>query len=165
MYNLYTMMTSSNGNIFCVIGHLCGEFSDPRWIPRQRPVAPSFDVFFDLRLNKRLSKQSWSWRFETPLCPLWRHCNTFVREYFRWTNIVLDNDLTHQSMETSSKYPFYAILKEYWVNSNGNKIYGNNLAVLFANTKLQTCGFIVLSGESNSFYPYYVDKSPILKAT
>ena len=29
----------------------------------------------DLRLNKRLSKQSWGWWFETLLCPLWRHCN------------------------------------------------------------------------------------------
>ena len=32
------------------IGHL--------WFPSQRPVARSFDVFFDLRLNKQLSKQS-----------------------------------------------------------------------------------------------------------
>ena len=30
---------------------------------------------FDLRLNKRLSKQSWGWWFETISCPLWRHCN------------------------------------------------------------------------------------------
>ena len=30
---------------------------------------------FDLRLNKRLSKQSWGWWFETPSRPLWRHCN------------------------------------------------------------------------------------------
>ena len=30
-----------------------GEF------PAQRPVMQSFDVFFDLRLNKRLSKQWW----------------------------------------------------------------------------------------------------------
>ena len=28
-----------------------------------------------LRLNKRLSKQSWGWWFETPSCPLWRHRN------------------------------------------------------------------------------------------
>ena len=41
----------------------------------QRPVMRSFDVFFDLRLNKRLSKQSWGWWFETLSCPLWRHCN------------------------------------------------------------------------------------------
>ena len=26
------MMTSSNGNIFCVTGHLCGEFTGHRWI-------------------------------------------------------------------------------------------------------------------------------------
>ena len=44
-------------------------------IPAQRPVTQSFDVFFDLRLNKRLSKQSWGWWFETLSCPLWRQCN------------------------------------------------------------------------------------------
>ena len=44
-----------------------GEF------PAQRPVALSFDVFFDLRLNKRLSEQSWGWWFETLSCPLWRY--------------------------------------------------------------------------------------------
>ena len=31
--------------------------------------------FFDLHLNKRLSKQSWGWWFETLSGPLWRHCN------------------------------------------------------------------------------------------
>ena len=30
------MMTSSNGNIFGVTGHLCGEFTGPRWIPRTK---------------------------------------------------------------------------------------------------------------------------------
>ena len=63
------MMTSSNGNIFRVTGHLCGEF------PAQRPVTRSFDVFFDLRLNKRLSKQWWGWGFETLSRPLWRLFN------------------------------------------------------------------------------------------
>ena len=43
--------------------------------PSQRPVARSFDVFFDPRLNKRLSKPSWGWWFETPSYSLWRHCN------------------------------------------------------------------------------------------
>ena len=45
-----------------------GEFS------AQRPVTRGFDVFFDLRLSKRLSKQSWVWWFETPSRPLWRQC-------------------------------------------------------------------------------------------
>ena len=31
---LAIMMTSSNGNTFRVTGHLCGEFTGPRWIPR-----------------------------------------------------------------------------------------------------------------------------------
>ena len=31
-----SMMTSSNGNIFRVTGHLCGEFTGPRWIPRTK---------------------------------------------------------------------------------------------------------------------------------
>ena len=30
------MMTLSNGNIFRVTGHLCGEFTGPRWIPRTK---------------------------------------------------------------------------------------------------------------------------------
>ena len=41
----------------------------------QRPVTRSFDNFFDLRVNERLSKQSWGWWFETPSSSLWRHCN------------------------------------------------------------------------------------------
>ena len=55
------MMTSSNGNNFRVTGPLCGEFTGPGEFPTQRPVTRSFDVFFDLRLNKRLSKQPWGW--------------------------------------------------------------------------------------------------------
>ena len=36
-----------------------GNSPVPGEFPTQRPVTRSFDVFFDLRLNKRLSKQSW----------------------------------------------------------------------------------------------------------
>ena len=52
-----------------------GNSPVPGEFPTQRPVTRSFDVFFDLRLNKRLSKQSWGWWFETLSHPLWRHCN------------------------------------------------------------------------------------------
>ena len=44
-------------------------------VPSQRPVTRSFDVFFDLCLNKRLRKQSCGWWFETLSRPLWRHGN------------------------------------------------------------------------------------------
>ena len=43
--------------------------------PTQRPVTRNFDVYIDLRLYKRLNKQSWGWWFERLSCPLWRHCN------------------------------------------------------------------------------------------
>ena len=42
---LILMMTSSNRNIFRFTDHLCGEFTGHRWIPSQRPVTRSFDVF------------------------------------------------------------------------------------------------------------------------
>ena len=52
-----------------------GNSPVPGEFPTQRPVTRSCDVFFDLRLNKRLSKQSWGWWFETPSHPLWRRSN------------------------------------------------------------------------------------------
>ena len=71
----FVMITSSSGNIFRVTGPLCGEFTGPGEFPTQRPVTRSFDVFFDLRLNKRLSKHSWGWWFATLSWSLWRHHN------------------------------------------------------------------------------------------
>ena len=53
----------------------CWEFTGHRWISLTQTVTRSFDVFFDLRLNKRLSKQSRRRWFETPSRSLWRHCN------------------------------------------------------------------------------------------
>ena len=76
-------------------GHLCGEFTGHRWIPRTNPVTRSFDVFLDLLPNKRMSKQQWwGWWFETPSWPLWRHCNgRFV--YFMPGKVKTGTFLTH----------------------------------------------------------------------
>ena len=52
-----------------------GNSPVPGELPTQRPVTRSFDVYFDLRPNKWLSKQSWGWWFETLSCSLWRHRN------------------------------------------------------------------------------------------
>ena len=73
-----TMMTSSNGKnslslALCVENSpVTGEF------PAPRPVTRSFEVFFDLRLNKRLSKQWLGWWLETQSCSLRRHCSDVV---------------------------------------------------------------------------------------
>ena len=62
--------------MFSALLAICaGNSPVPGEIPTQRPVTRSFEVFFDLRLNKRLSKQSWGWWFEMPSRPLWRHRN------------------------------------------------------------------------------------------
>ena len=70
-------MTSSHRNIFRITRH-SSEF------PSQRPMTWNFDVFFDLRLNKWLSKQWWGWRFETPSCSLWHNCDvlSFIYDQF-----------------------------------------------------------------------------------
>ena len=46
-----------------------GEF------PSQRLMTQNFDVFFDMRLNKRFSKRSRRRWLETQSHSLWRHCN------------------------------------------------------------------------------------------
>ena len=59
---------------FSALLAICAGHSPvPGEIPAKRPVTQSFDVFFDLRLNKRFSKQSWGWWFETLSRTLWRH--------------------------------------------------------------------------------------------
>ena len=77
------MMTSWNGNIFRVTGPFWRDSIVHRWIPLKMPVTRShmYDVFFDVRLNKWLSKHSRHRGFETPWCSLWRHCNDSVYAY------------------------------------------------------------------------------------
>ena len=89
------MMTSSNANIFALLALCEGNSPVTGEFPSQRPVTRSFDVFFDLRLNKRLSnvmlhndqwceassflyccprqtvEQTGIWDVSTPI---WRHC-------------------------------------------------------------------------------------------
>ena len=111
-------------SIFSALLALCagnspvtGEF------PSARPVTRSFHVFFDLRLNKRLTKHSWGWWFETPSRSLWRHCNkannTGVRQrdvtirtltlYMYWIGIWIDRGIYCNSLNTIKLTWRYAI--------------------------------------------------------
>ena len=96
------MMTSSNGNIFRVTGPLGGEFTGPGEFPTQRPVTRSFDVFFDLCLNKRLSKQPLGWWFETPPWSLWRHCNASAYFFVHSESVFIINLCLILSVRTES---------------------------------------------------------------
>ena len=67
---------------FALLAICAGNSSVPGEFPTQRPVMRSFDAYFDLRPNKRLSKQSWGWWLEPPSRPLWRHRNNLYNEIF-----------------------------------------------------------------------------------
>ena len=79
--------------IFSALLDICaGNSPVPGEFHTQRPVTRSLDVFFDLHLNKPLSKQSRGWWFEMPPCPLWRHSNA---DFFRYEPVggVSPNDV------------------------------------------------------------------------
>ena len=82
------MMTSSTGNILRVTGHLCRQFTGPRWIART-----GLYILSDLRLNKRKSRQSSGWWFETLSGPLWRHCNDMIKSWYPYDVIAEHDDV------------------------------------------------------------------------
>ena len=79
-------------NISRVTGLLCGKFPATGEFTAQRPLTRSFDVFFDLSLNKELSKQSWGWWLETPSCSLLHQCN--AKDYTDY-GLLLPVTFTH----------------------------------------------------------------------
>ena len=81
-----------------------GNSPVPGEFPTQRPVTRSFDLFFDLRLNKRLSKQSWGWWFETLLRPLWRQRNG-VERFHAMTSSIRGCVRTWHSLSSAGEYP------------------------------------------------------------
>ena len=95
-----SMMSSSNGNIFRVTGLLCREFTSHRWIPLTKASGAEL-VFFDLRLNKRLSKQSWGCWFEMSSCPLWRHCNSMPAIIWSGDGLIYQHVYMHYSVSMS----------------------------------------------------------------
>ena len=128
--NTQHMMTTSIGNILL---DLCdGNPPVTGGFPSQRPVTRSFDVFFDMRMNKRLSKQSRCRWFETPPSSLWCHCN--IDEITSVWNVI--SVLRHSSaiydVTTMHLHIQYGIHFVYRKTSNinrtlvGNKIVDNS---------------------------------------
>ena len=105
---------------FSALLALCaGNSPVPGEFPAQRPVTRTFDAFFDLHLNKRLSKQSWGWWFETLSHPLWRHCNAFLcLPYAIFVNTIHKNDILQSNSNCITehiicKYTYLLILIWY----------------------------------------------------
>ena len=77
VYNRYsrTWWRHQMETFSALLAHWVGNLPVTGEFPSQRPVTQSFGGFFDLRMSKRLSKQSRRWWFETLSRALWRHCN------------------------------------------------------------------------------------------
>ena len=95
-----------------------GEF------PAQRPVTRSFDVFFDLRLNKRLSKLSWGWWFETLSRLLWRHRNVYpswrrhqMETFLRYWPFVRGIHRSQMPMTRSFMFSLISAWTNGWANN------------------------------------------------
>ena len=84
----YTWWHHQMETISAVLALCAGNSPVTSEFPSQRPVTRSFDVFFDLCLNKRLSKQSWGLWCEMPWRSLWRHRND-VRKWDRFDSFVV----------------------------------------------------------------------------
>ena len=89
-----------------------GEF------PSQRPVTRSFDVFFDLRLNQKLFKQSRRRGIEIPLCSLWRHCYHFIDGLW-----PIDDQDQQQDFQLNSQIHWFCFI---FIRSSYNHFFAMN---------------------------------------
>ena len=108
---------------FSVLLAICaGNSPVPGEFPTQRPVTRSFHVFFDLRLNKLLSKQSWGWWFEKStecMANASIPVNQFLsRKPLKLWNSPEENNLGHdlQSMLIPQNYYVHQQIMNAWLS-------------------------------------------------
>ena len=65
--------------------------------------------------NKRLGKQSWCWWFETPLHPLWRHCDDQELKPSWKRGLITMETKTLNIMYHLQMYPFSIMV--FWYSS------------------------------------------------
>ena len=131
-------MTSSNhstwwrhqiGTFSALLAICAGNSPVPGEFPTQRPVTRSFDVFFDLRLKKRLSKQWWGWWIETLSRPFWLHRNDCLilscRVYHHQTKVLI-------GIWSSRRLKRYLKRCRFVRNSGGGTSYNGKLYLISA---------------------------------
>ena len=100
-----------------------GNSPPPGKFPTQRPVTRSFDVFFDLRRNKRLNKQWWGWWFETLSRPLWRPRNVATVVQVQLSHCLecspLQVLMVHFIVEDFTMYLLQVPTLPWWQGSGG----------------------------------------------
>ena len=121
-----------------------GNSPVPAEFPTQRPVTRSFDVFFDLRPNKQLSKEWWGWWFGTQSCPLWRHNNAKVNFWIiRFCVVSLLVWPSERFVQRLEQYP----LEKFAPYKSPFIIY--NVLVIVSNKNVRT---VMTSWHGNAFF-------------
>ena len=125
-----------------------GIHRSPVDFPSQMPVTRSFGILFDLHLNKRISKQSTRWWFETPSPSLWRHCNvlSLERRAMAGVSIVLLNCCFRRRSKKHQSSAFVRGIHQSQVRPVTQETFP------FANVIMDRCKFLVprrLQGTSN----------------
>ena len=82
METFSALLAHGEGNPLMTLALCEGNLPVTSGFPSQRPMPRSFDVFFDPRLNKRLSEQSGRWWFKTPWRSWRRHGNCIALYQF-----------------------------------------------------------------------------------
>ena len=108
---------------FSALLDICaGNSPGPGEFPAQRPVSRSFKFFFDLRLNKQLSKEWRDWWFETQSHPLRRHCNVLCYQlldgfwYFATLGRVITAPACIMKKTDSTPVHFWRFDIVIWIN-------------------------------------------------
>ena len=112
MQNILPLWSHQMDTFSALLAICAGNIPVPGEFTAQRPVTRSFDVFFDLRLNKRLSKQSWGWWLERLSCPLWRHCNAMGNQ--PWNHASTHHMSGTRNLFNLSPYYWAAKMTHAW---------------------------------------------------
>ena len=111
--------------------------------------------FFYLCLNKRLSKESWGWWFETPSHQLWCHCNVMTssgiqRKYFllfsqhwacKWPGIVRHQGSFRHSLFTWVWSPNICYRLTHWGRDKMEDIFQTTFSNAFSWMKMHELRF------------------------
>ena len=106
MWTFFALLALCAGN-----SPVTGEF------PAKGLVTLSFDIFFELRRNKRLIQQSKGRWFETPSRSLWRHCNEMSFggiSYIVTAQTIPADTLCNNDVVITSKRRHFDVITSKW---------------------------------------------------
>ena len=158
--------------IFRVTGYFFGEFTDQRCIPLKKASDAEFDVFVDLRLNKRLSKQSrrcCSFRCTIALVLTWLNLRLLVQQnpmhYIDVIMTTMASQITSFTVVYSTvysdadqrKHQSYASLAFVWgIHRTGEfpaqkASYAENVSIWWRHHGFCLCHYIIFIGNLQGY--------------